>query len=286
MSRRIRATVLLAVLLTLFACDVDSQGTTSPDMPTPGNHSRSIEWQGEQRTYLVHAPPNYEPATRRPLVVVMHAYPGTAAQAEAVSGMSTLADKEGFLVLYPEGLNGGFNALICCGNEDDVGLIKALVTYMVDTWHADPTRVYATGISNGADMSYRLAVELPKTFAAIAPVSGGFGGIKTQQPDYRPSTPVSVITFIGERDHYYDAFVAGIQRWQQLLACEPKGGGGPTVPDGITVGTYTCADGSDIVTYSLPQMGHRWPAVGAGDSGLDATGLIWQFFSAHVRTTN
>ncbi|UQX00790.1 hypothetical protein [Streptomyces sp. RerS4] len=59
---------------------------------------------------------------------------------------------------------------------------------LVDTWKADPRRIYATGISNGADMSFKLAVELPGTPAAIAPVSGGCIGTAAENPAYVPKT--------------------------------------------------------------------------------------------------
>jgi polyhydroxybutyrate depolymerase len=119
------------------------------ERPAPGDHELKLRWGGQERSYRVHAPPGYDGNTPLPLVVTLHFSPGDAAQIAITSGMSAKADKEGFLVLYPEGQSGGFNALVCCGNADDVGFIKALVERMVSRWKADPKRVYATGISNG-----------------------------------------------------------------------------------------------------------------------------------------
>ncbi|MFE4309709.1 hypothetical protein ACFRR6_27055 [Streptomyces sp. NPDC056891] len=76
----------------------------------------------------------------------------------------------------------GYNALVCCGGEDDVGCIGAMTKRLVGTWKADPRRLYATGISIGADMSFRIAVELPGTLAAITPVSGGYIGTAARNP--------------------------------------------------------------------------------------------------------
>lgn len=145
----------------------DRPGGTAPspgstpatvETPAPGDHDLGMQWGGQQRTFRVHAPPSYDGKTPLPLVVAMHHSPGNADVIASTSDMSAKADREGFLVLYPEGLGGGMNALVCCGSQDDVGFVKALVERMVARWHADPQRVYATGISNGGDMAFRLAV--------------------------------------------------------------------------------------------------------------------------------
>lgn len=104
----------------------------------------------------------------------MHPYPGTGDDVAQTSGLTAKADKENFLVAYPDGHNQGFNALICCGSEDDVGLLRTITDRFIDKWNVDPDRVYATGISNGGDMSFKAAAELHDIFAAITPVSGGY----------------------------------------------------------------------------------------------------------------
>ncbi|GAA2373029.1 esterase [Catellatospora methionotrophica] len=263
--------------------------SASPDpveTPAPGDHRLTIAWNGGNRSFVVHAPPSYDPAKPMPLVVTMHYFPGDADGIAATSGMSAKADREGFLVLYPEGFAGGLNALSCCGSEDDVGLIKTLVARMVERWHADPKAIFATGISNGGDMAYRLAVEMPGVFAAIAPVSGGFSGGKASQADFRPTQPVSVITFVGGKDRYATAFESGLTAWQERLSCTPKPAA--KLPRGGTRTTAACADGSEQVAYRLPQMGHSWPGARSGaladpDAGVDATALMWEFFRAHRR---
>jgi polyhydroxybutyrate depolymerase len=217
----------------------------------------------------------------------MHFYPGTGDQIAVTSGMNAKADKENFLAVYPDGHNSGYNALICCGSEDDVGFIKAVVEQMVTRWKADPKRVYATGISNGGDMSFRLAVEAPGVFAAIAPVSGGIGG-KATSADYKPSAPVSVVTFIGGFDRYYGAFESGLKGWQERLSCKESATTQQALPNGITLSAFRCADGSDLAVYRLPKMGHSWPGAASGGlsdpgAGISATDVMWEFFKAHSR---
>lgn len=260
-----------------------SSASAAVETPAPGDHGLSMQWGGRQRTFKVHAPPSYDGKRPLPLVVTMHHYPSDADGIARTSDMSAKADQEGFLVLYPEGLGGGMNALVCCGDQNDVGFVKALVDRMVTRWHADPQRVYATGISNGGDMAFRLAVEAPGVFAAIAPVSGGFIGSKPASDSYRPEHPVSVITFIGGKDRFYSRFDSGLATWQKRLGCRHAPIEEPSLPNGITHTTLECADGSNMSVYRLPGMGHAWPGAQDGPladpaAGIDATDLIWDFF--------
>ncbi|WP_144126687.1 extracellular catalytic domain type 1 short-chain-length polyhydroxyalkanoate depolymerase [Catellatospora sichuanensis] len=300
MSELRHAIAVVALLAaTVAGCDTGSTGpavsTVSPvaspeagETPAPGDHRLTTSWNGKNRSFVVHAPPSYDGATPLPLVVTMHFFPGDAAGIATTTGMNAKADREGFLVLYPEGFAGGVNALSCCGSEDDVGLIKTLVARMVERWHADPKAIFATGISNGGDMAYRLAVEMPGVFAAIAPVSGGFSGGRASRADFRPTQPVSVITFVGGKDRHAAAFESGLTAWQERLSCTPAPAAGPRLPNGGTRSVAACADGSELVVYRLPQMGHSWPGAQQGtladpDAGVNATDLIWEFFRTHRR---
>ncbi|MEU6995015.1 PHB depolymerase family esterase [Streptomyces sp. NPDC046465] len=285
----------VALLLPLAACVSDGDTkhrtptakSTVAETPRPGDQRITIPWKGEKRVYTVHAPPGFTSADTLPLVIALHPYPGDGGAAAAISGLSAKADEENFLVTYPDGLDKGFNALLCCGTEDDVGFIRTITKRLTSTWNADRSRVYATGISNGADMSYKLAVELPDTFAAIAPVSGGYLGTAAEDPSYLPKSPVSVITFLGALDEHHTAMDQGIKTWQQRLSCKP--GKPAKLRNHIKKTIATCRDGSDVVVYRLARMGHSWPeGAGGGMSdptaGINATDLIWEFFKSRTRT--
>lgn len=295
----LRATAVAAIALSalaLTACDSSSESTDATasttasaplEKPGPGDHTVRFDLAGKTRSYVVHAPPGYTGAAALPLVVGLHFRPGDAAGIAELSALNAKADNENFLVVYPEGASGAFNALVCCGSEDDVGFIREVIARMVGTWKADAKRVYATGISNGGDMSFRLAVELPGTFAAVAPVSGGFIGQIAENPAYKPGTPVPVLTFIGGRDRNTTRFEEGITSWQQRLACTPSATMSD-LPRGITHTTASCADGSEVRVYRLPEMGHSWPGAIIGQlsdptAGISATDLIWDFFKTHAR---
>jgi len=290
------AAVMVVAALLVSACTAGSPSTSSPtspaqpmpqDTPRAGDQKASVSYGGHDRSYLVHAPSTYDGTSLLPLVVAMHYFPGDGAGVAKTTGLNAKADKENFLVVYPDGYANGFNALVCCGSEDDVGFIKLIVKHMVDRWKADPKRVYATGISNGADMSFRLAVELPEVFAAIAPVSGGYGGAKTADPAYIPKLPVSVITFLGGLDMYRTPMEEGLKLWQERLSC--KASSPQALPNkGINLTVARCADGSEVAAYRLPTMGHNWPGPQQGhladsEAGLNATDLLWDFFKTKSR---
>jgi poly(3-hydroxybutyrate) depolymerase len=143
---------LLICLSCLIACGQDAFAEMQ---------ARTVTHDGKERTYHLTAPKT-SPGEKLPLVIALHFYPGGGRAMAGLTGFSALAEREGFLVAYPEGLNGGFNALMCCGAEDDVGFVRALIEDIGKTYAVDADRTYATGISNGGDLTYRLAAELAR----------------------------------------------------------------------------------------------------------------------------
>ncbi|MFI6779791.1 alpha/beta hydrolase family esterase [Micromonospora sp. NPDC050276] len=260
--------------------------SASSERPAAGDHRLTLKHNGLDRGYLLHAPPGYDPNRPSALVIALHFYPGAGASMQELAGLDAKADEDNVLVAYPDGQGGGFNALICCGSQDDVGFLNTLTDHLVQTWHADPNRVFLTGISNGGDMSFRLAVEGAGRYAAIGVVSGGYSGSRTTADNYVPKSPVSVITFIGGQDRYASIFQTGMRTWQQRLNCRPS----PKTSGvaGVTRTLATCADGSDVSVYTITDMGHSWPGAKSGQlaapaAGLSATDLMWEFFAAHPR---
>ncbi|RKR85964.1 poly(3-hydroxybutyrate) depolymerase [Micromonospora pisi] len=280
------------LLLGASACDggeppaTPASPTAAAVQPAPGKHQLTLDHAGVTRRYRLHAPASYDPATAVPLVIALHPFPGEGLGMSEMVGLDGKAEQENFLVAYPDGINGGFNALVCCGTADDVGFLRALTEHLISEWRVNPDRVYLTGISNGGDLSFRAAVEATGVFAAIGVVSGGFGGPLAAAADYAPRTPVSVITFIGGQDRYVKEFQAGIRTWQERLRCAPATS--TRVAETIGMTQARCADGSDVHVYVLDEMGHSWPGakvgmIAAPTAGLVATDQIWEFFAAHPR---
>jgi polyhydroxybutyrate depolymerase len=260
----------------------------SPSRQYPGDHQLAVDVSGTKRSVLLHVPPGYGAGTPLPVVIALHFYPGTGPAMRDMTGLDMAADRHGFLVAYPDGLNNGFNALICCGTADDVGFVKALAGHLVTTWHADADRVYLAGISNGGDMSFRAAVETTGVFAAIGVVSGGFIGARAAAAEYVPRRPVSVVTVIGTQDRYFDQFQAGVKAWQERLRCVPAAATPSVSGPPVQRTSARCADGSDVDVYVVTDMGHSWPGATGGqlaapDAPLRATDILWEFFAAHPR---
>jgi len=157
-------------------------GVAAASPPGPDAQVFAVSVAGVERRYIVHLPAN---RVAGPAVVLnFHGGGSNPRQYRDYVQMDPQADRAGFIVVYPYG-SGLFrerlltwNAGSCCGyamreNVDDVGFVRALLKDLAARVDYDPRRVYATGMSNGAMMSYRLALELPQAIAAIAPVGGG-----------------------------------------------------------------------------------------------------------------
>jgi polyhydroxybutyrate depolymerase len=284
------------------SADTTSSATTAPQTRTspattsarpkalgPRDHRLRLRVGSERRSLLLHTPPGWNRSQRLPLVIALHMMRDGAngKTIRDLTGLDATADRERFLVAYPDGLDGQWNAILCCNPTDDVGFIRALVTHAQRRWGADLDRVYATGASNGAAMSYRLAAALPGVFAAIAPVSGAL--IDTDVPEGFPTTPVSLVAFHGRQDGVFASMEAGVAAWRRRLGCDPP----QIAPHGasgqVTRSATSCRDGTEVVVYELAGMDHAWPGaaiddpMAAPDTPVAANDLLWEFFEQHPR---
>lgn len=145
--------------------------------------TETLDQGKRERHYIIHTPPNYGHDGSLPLVLVFHGGGGNPENGREMTGFNDVADKYGFLVAYPAGTGITndklltWNAGRCCGKAmkkqvDDVGFVSQVIDDIDAKYHIDKKRVYATGMSNGSMMSYRLGCELSDKLAAIAPVAG------------------------------------------------------------------------------------------------------------------
>jgi len=155
--------------------------------PAPPSASaiRSLTHGGLTRTYLVH---DYGGTSPAPVVIVLHGGGGNAGNAVRMTGWDRVAARERLIAVYPNGTANRprvplltWNAGHCCAaamnnKVDDVGFIGAMIDALVASGRADASRVYVTGMSNGAMLAHRLGRELPSLIAAIAPVVGAVFG--------------------------------------------------------------------------------------------------------------
>ncbi len=271
-----------------------------------------------ERHYVLHIPKSLK--TPAALVIVLHGGGGSAQSAIAQTGFDAEADRDGFIAVYPEGtdrarplLNAlgkpGFhtwNAGACCGTAveqgvDDVGFIRAMVADLAQKYPLDPKRIYATGLSNGGMMAYRLACEASDLVAAIGAVSA----VIVVSP-CEPRFPVSVLDIHGTADrnlpieggvgsksitrYPYPPVERSVAFWAAWDDC----GKDPIVSapaPSVTLRSYPlCTIGIAVDYYVIEGGTHAWPGgkrlakfLDAPSKALDATKLIWQFFAAHPK---
>ena len=166
-----------------------------------GDENLSLDVGGTSRTYVLHVPASYGGSARVPLVLDFHGLGGSGAQEQSSSGYQQIADKEGFLIAFPNGIDNAWNIGPCCTNSrdvDDLGFAKAMVTAISTAGCVDAKRVYATGFSMGGGMAQYLACNAADVFAAVTPAS--FDLLVPDEEPCMPSRPISVLAFRGTAD--------------------------------------------------------------------------------------
>jgi polyhydroxybutyrate depolymerase len=295
----------LALLVAALAC-------TRRNVPQSQDVNNTLMYGGLERIYILHVPPSHDQNTPTALVLDFHGGGGNANTQLETSEFNALANEKGFIIAYPNGSGKHDDRLLtwnggtCCGyavtNQiDDVGFVRALIAKIQSDYNIDPKRIYATGLSNGAIFSYRLACDASDLFAAVAPVAGTLN-----YPRCTPSQPVSIIHFHGTDDthvHYnggagpdslvevpFSSVKDSIDFWLNIDQCQ-KEPYRASFKD-IQHDTYSgCANGTAIELYTIIGGKHAWPgSPGPGWPGGDqptqsisATKLIWDFFVTHPK---
>lgn len=268
----------------------------------------SMNVDGLNRTWVLTLPPNYYDTSKIPLVIALHGLGGSAAECEKDYCITVKGNREGFAVVYPEGVrNDGilrlrtWNAGNCCQYAmehqiDDVHFIWVLLDSLLSDYSIDSKKVYVTGMSNGAMFAYRLACEMSDKFAAIAAVSGTLittnpCGITRPVPLLHihsvKDTKVPFYGGIGMKGYYFPPVDSGLNVMAHLDACNLN-------PEMVDNGSYKittwqdCSNGTTIECYLTQDGGHSWPGGLKGSDRADnpstafnATDLIWDFFKRY-----
>jgi polyhydroxybutyrate depolymerase len=248
------------------------------------------------RGYLVRVPAGYRPRDPTPVVLFFHGYGGSAADTAAATGLSELADRRGFLAVFPEGssVNGGARFWANAGRVslgvDDLRYTADVLNDLQGRFCLDPARVHAGGFSAGGGVAAWLACELAGRVAAVATVSGQ---LVAEPGGCRPSRPVPILAVHGTGDKVipYGGRAAGPEQPLRLPAL-PAWLAGWAARDGCTVdsaafldsGEVTgvrwsgCRGGAEVVHYRLNGGGHPLPRAVAGRPLAE---LLWDFFATH-----
>lgn len=236
------------------------------------------------------------------LVLNFHGYSGNAAQQADYSQLEAKGPRRGFVIATPEGT--GYPAFWNIVPQqlaapDDVGFVNALIDQIERTVCIDPTRVYATGISNGAGFSALLGCRIANRLAAIAPVAGI--NLVAACP---AGTPLSVIAFHGAADPVvgyagntlrflpdlpHTPVPTSVAGWARRARCASPPAM-KTVTRHVRLTSYPkCTAGTTVALYTIVGGGHTWPGsideayLGTTTHEINATDLILTFFSRHTR---
>lgn len=280
-------TVVATVPARAASAAVDFSGPLDGLDPLPAGWSASVHTvavAGLRRTYLTLAPRTL--TGRVPVLVLLH---GVAMDATGIVNLTGLAARTGpAVIVAPEGWHRSWNAGGCCGAAfragiDDVAFIRAaLAEVLAANPAADPSRVYAVGFSNGGRMAYRLACDLPGTFAGFVaaeavPVRGCSAlqpldiTIVAQQDD--PLLSVDA----GQSPKWVDGspeptVAATVERERALDGC--AGPPAVTYAGVAEIRRWTCAAGHELTYAWYPGGSHSWrapagPTPGTTDLVLD-----------------
>ncbi len=280
-----------------------------------GTYNESITVDGRTRTYLLHIPTGYRTTTAYPLVFSFHGAGGNGKQMAAKTGFNAYADRDGFIAVYPDGIDNSWNdgrgtTQVDKRGVNDVGFVSALIDHLAAKLSIDRKRVFATGMSNGGIFSHRLGCELSSQISAIGPVAGEIP--EAIVSSCKPSSPMSRIAIHGVADPL-NPFLGGetrggaggrilsaqatAEKWAAHNGCllNPSKTKLPvTVNDGTSVEQWiypNCKNGTDVILYAVNGMGHAWPpqsgeiprVSGKTSHNIDATEVIWEFFRTHSK---
>jgi polyhydroxybutyrate depolymerase len=265
-----------------------SVATPTPSPSPSAVQNATLTFNGLLRSYTVFRSLSMNPKQLVPLVVAIHGYTVDSTEMETSSHFDDLAQQDGFIVVYPQGLSNSWNAGSCCGHNsnDDVGFIRALIDRLVSGGHVDRTRVFVTGMSNGGAMAQRLACDLADRIAAVASVSGSL-----LTASCNPSRAISVMEMHGTADSlvpykggstpglgYFPPTMSIMQRWANVDDCPAT----PAVGQSGIATTYSwtgCRDGTSVVLEAIAGEDHIWFAPENMPGEPDATEVTWNFFS-------
>ena len=275
--------------------------------------SETLKSGGDLRNYWLVSPEGIDRAKPAPLLLVLHGSAGSGEDMMTVTrrGFERLADKEKFIVVYPDALERRWNDQ--GGTVDDVGFLLAIVDKLVADGLVDKNRIYVAGISNGGMMAQRLACEQADRIAGIATVAGGLP--EPLQATCKPARALPVLVIHGTEDPivpWSGGAVAGFEDFGKVLSARETakfwaannrcGDGGVIAAepdrdpkDGTRVKMEvfaSCPAGAAVKLAAVEGGGHTWPGgyqylperfIGRTSQDVDANMLIWDFFKGGVR---
>lgn len=280
--------IAIMVLMSIFPSSQpinaqdDSTLTPTPEPITEsGDYGVGIQSGGMLRRYLLHIPEGYDPATPMPLVISYHGSTSDPLRNANSTRLSTLADEEGFIVVYPEGRGNPRGWLVVAIDDPDIPtdtqFTRDFIADLQFRVHIDPQRIYATGISNGGGMAHRAACELSDLIAAAVSIAGAHALDDPCEPEYSIAILAihgyddPLVLYEGREETQQISIPDWTQAWVEYNGCDPDPES-DTSEDGNLLEIWeNCAENVVVSLMSYDELGHRWPQDGAQ--------LMWDFVS-------
>ena len=279
-----RVVTSIVVSLILSGCSDPVASEAQQPRLSPGDHSFVVDVDGRQRHFLVRVPPTHSDGQTTATLIAYHGGGGTAAGFKADAGLDAVADREGFVVVYPGGVGrtdagGAWNAgLECCGYAGEVGIndvlfFERMVEDLARKHPVDLDHIWVTGHSNGAKMAYRIAAERSEQIAGAVGVAGVM-----QMPSVTPQNAVPVLHIHSEDDPrafylggdqeggetHHAAVPDMLQAWRQVNGCtgqptevERRNETGRDAHSGSLL-VWSCSS-APLRHWRLSGPGHPWP---------------------------
>ena len=285
------------------------------------SEERTIIHEGVEREFLVHIPDNLTEDS--PIVFVIHGFTGSAKQIMEYSGMNAVADREGFMVIYPQGTtDSGGNTFFNVGYEfhkdstiNDVSFIRDLFILLSEEYGLKRKQGFATGMSNGGDMSYLLACTSSDLFRAVAPVAGSLMSKTKDECDTQSPVPIfeihgtgdQITLFDGDMDNvggwgaYYDlpstiSFFADAYNLDEKFTKMITKKGEDSDYDIYFERHWSQDSNEEVWMYKIVEGRHVWPGFtinwwenpifwyyfGSGNEDINASEEVWSFFKKYL----
>lgn len=262
----------------------------------------SLQVGDRTRYYDLHVPSSYIKGQSLPLVLVFHGAGGDGRAMQQLTGFSQLAEQEKFLVVYPDAIDKHWDARrrVQPETKNDIGFISALIEQLEQDYTLDRNRIYVTGFSNGGMFAHRVACELSDKIAAGAVVAATMP--ENLSRISQPSQPVSMLLIHGTDDPAVPYGSGGkallsvadtvkywvahnhctVQQSQEVLSAN----------SGVRLEAYKqSSNQTTVMLYTIEGGSHAWPNSSSGSGtpsrpshSIDASTIIWDFFSKHSNT--
>jgi polyhydroxybutyrate depolymerase len=286
------------------SCRYSAQGPAQP-----GWSARTVVSSELERCYHLYVPRGYDPSEPVPVVLSLHGFLSNPNSHGQISLWHKLADREGFLVVYPEGTSfpqrWNAHSHWTAAGVDDVQFFRDILDDVSAVAAVDRSRVYVNGLSNGGGMTARIGCEASDEAAAIGTVAGAV----VDMEHCSPSRPVPLMAFHGTDDPIVpyeggpprgEALQQGAELtgappallgaadwtadWAERNGCAPAARVLPPQGDARGIRYTECDAGAEAIFYTIDGGGHTWPGgtpipiVGKTSRDIDATEEMWKFF--------